>query len=88
MLAGVTAKFSPFFSRAISASLRDLEDKLSEGNYNKRSKQTNTYKTKRYQKLLLVQTENVSANICFKLFIRLNNFMRVRCEPKLKRGLD
>ena len=28
MLAGVTAKFSPFFSRAISASLRDLEDKL------------------------------------------------------------
>ena len=28
MYAGVTAKFSPFFSRAISASSRDLEDKL------------------------------------------------------------
>ena len=28
MLAGVTAKFSPFFNRDISASLRDLEDKL------------------------------------------------------------
>ena len=28
MFVGVTAKFSPFFSRAISASLRDLEDKL------------------------------------------------------------
>jgi len=27
-VAGVTAKFSPFFSRAISASPRDLEDKL------------------------------------------------------------
>ena len=28
IFAGVTAKFSPFFSRAFSASLRDLEDKL------------------------------------------------------------
>ena len=28
MFTGVTGKFSPFFSRAISASLRDLEDKL------------------------------------------------------------
>ena len=28
ILAGVTAKFSHFFSRAFSASLRDLEDKL------------------------------------------------------------
>lgn len=28
MVAGVTAKFDPFFSRAVSASLRDLEDKL------------------------------------------------------------
>ena len=28
VFAGVTAKFSPFFSRALSASLRDLEDKL------------------------------------------------------------
>ena len=28
MFSGVTAKFRPFFSRAISASLRDLEDKL------------------------------------------------------------
>ena len=28
MFSGVTAKFRPFFSRAISVSLRDLEDKL------------------------------------------------------------
>ena len=28
MFSGVTAKFSPFFSWAFSASLRDLEDKL------------------------------------------------------------
>ena len=28
VFAGVTAKFSPFFSRAFSVSLRDLEDKL------------------------------------------------------------
>ena len=28
MYVGVTAKFSPFFSRAISASSRDLKDKL------------------------------------------------------------
>ena len=28
IFAGVTAKFSPFFSRAFSASIRDLEDKL------------------------------------------------------------
>ena len=28
MYAGVTTKFSPFFRRAISASSRDLEDKL------------------------------------------------------------
>ena len=28
IFAGVTVKFSPFFSRAFSASLRDLEDKL------------------------------------------------------------
>ena len=27
MFSGVTAKFRPFFSRAISVSLRDLEDK-------------------------------------------------------------